>query len=69
MTKQESQGDLHEVEEQPSSVLAKQLCQHRGRLCSHTSRAALSANSCANTTASSAVDDSIFKLYRERNEE
>jgi hypothetical protein len=69
IAKQEGQGDSHELEEQPSSVLAKQFCQHRGRLCSHKSRAALSANSCANTTASSAVDDSIFRLCKERNEE
>jgi hypothetical protein len=48
-------------------VLEKQLCQQRGRLCSHKSRAALSANSCANKTTSSAVDDTIFRLYQERN--
>jgi hypothetical protein len=59
--------DSHELEEQPSPVLAKQLCQHRGRLGSHKSRAAPSANSCANKTTISAVDDTIFRLYQERN--
>jgi hypothetical protein len=57
----------HELEEQPSPVLAKQLCQHCGMPLSHQSRCALlSAKSCADNS-SSAVADLIFRLHKERN--
>jgi hypothetical protein len=59
--------NLQELEEQPSPVLAKQLCQHCGMPLSHQSRCALlSAKSCAENS-SSVVVNLIFRLHKERN--